>query len=207
MREIRPTVTRKQSTVWPANCTLFAMAQRHTEFPSTSNWVIARTRFRHEKIASQHLDNIGIRHLLPLYRSRSAVDGSVSEQPLFPGYVFVCTSRDRYLEVVTGPGLADLVSFANGPYILSQHDLEKLRRCELVTDCAKPCQHISGDHITIAKGPFEGLAGTLIRNSGSLRLIISINAIHRSIEIPMNPSTLASCRVGSNSPAMLEETI
>lgn len=111
------------------------------------------------------------------------------------------------MDVVTGPGLADLVSFANGPYILSGQDLEKLRRCELVRDCAKPCQHTTGDHITIAEGPFEGLSGTLIRNSSSPRLIISLNAIHRSIEIRLDSSIVASEQpVGSGGVTSVQES-
>ncbi len=64
-------------------------------------WYAIHTRSRHEKQVDLFLSERGIETFLPLVHtlSRWKDRKKYVDLPLFPGYMFVCTDKERLLDV------------------------------------------------------------------------------------------------------------
>ena len=156
---------------------------------STFNWYAAHTRARHEKKVAQQLEDRGIEHLLPLYHSVRRWKDRRKELDLvlFPGYVFVRLALPERLRVLQLPGVANFVSFNGQPASLPQHDLNALR--EGLSHNLQAEQHTYltvGRRVKVVYGPLTGAQGILQRWKNNCRLVISIDAIMRSVALEID---------------------
>src|SRR5579859_582154 len=92
-------------------------------------WYAAYTHARHEKKVAQQLEERGIEHFLPVYRSVRLWKDRRKEldMVLFPGYVFTRIDVSQKLRVLQLPGVVRFVSFNGQPMALAGDDLEALR--------------------------------------------------------------------------------
>ena len=152
-------------------------------------WYAAYTSANHEKRVAEQLGVRNVEHFLPLYASvRRWKDRRVTLQlPLFPGYVFVRVAlRDR-LKVQQVPGLARLVGFDGEPVPLSDYEVENLRQALSAGLKAAPHPYLTkGRKVKIMAGPLTGREGLLLRRKGSMRLILTVELIQRSILVDVN---------------------
>jgi transcription antitermination factor NusG len=156
---------------------------------STTNWYAACTRARHEKKVAQQLEERGIEHLLPLYHSVRRWKDRRKELDLvlFPGYVFVRLALTDRLRVLQLPGVAHFVSFNGQPAALPQHDLNALRVGLSHNLQAEEHPYLTvGRRIKVVYGPLSGAQGILLRRKKKCRLVISIDAIMRSVAIEVD---------------------
>jgi transcription antitermination factor NusG len=162
-----------------------AMVQLH--------WFALYTCANHEKCVAAELHARAIEHFLPLYTSvRRWKDRRVSlELPLFPGYVFVRLAlRDR-LRVMQIPSVVRLVGFNGLPTTLPDEEMEILRSGLSERLRAEPHPFLTvGRQVRITAGPFAGLAGVLKRKKSGLRVVISLDLIHRSVAVDVDASDL-----------------
>jgi len=135
-----------------------------------------------------------VEHFLPLYTSvRRWKDRRVTlDLPLFPGYVFVRLAlRDR-LRVVQIPSLVRLVGFNGLPTALPDEDMEILRGGLSKNLRAEPHPFLTvGRRVRITNGPFAGLEGTLKRKKSSLRVVVSLNLIQRSVAVDVDAADIS----------------
>jgi transcription antitermination factor NusG len=97
--------------------------------PVLSGWYAAYTHARHEKKVALQLQQRGIEHFLPLYRSVRRWKDRRKELDLvlFPGYVFVRVPLSERLRVLQVAGVARFVTFNGQPATLIGNDIEALR--------------------------------------------------------------------------------
>jgi transcription antitermination factor NusG len=127
-----------------------------------------------------------VEHFLPLYAStRRWKDRRVQlELPLFPGYVFVRLALCQRLRVVQIPGLVCLVGFGGLPTALPETEMEIMRSGLSQNLRAEPHPFLTvGRHVKITGGPFAGLEGVLKRKRNSLRVVVSLSLIQRSVAV------------------------
>jgi len=147
-------------------------------------WYALYTRANHEKHVAAELNARTIEYFLPLYSSvRSWKDRRVTlDLPLFPGYVFVRLAlRDR-LRVLQIPSAVRLIGFGDHPVALPEGEMEILRSglCGLPSSAPHPFL-TAGRRVRIKSGPLAGLQGILLRRKGSLRFVLSVYLIQRSV--------------------------
>jgi transcription antitermination factor NusG len=156
-------------------------------------WYAAYTSANHEKTVAVQLDQRSVEHFLPLYDSvRRWRDRRVELQlPLFPGYLFVRLAlRDR-LQVLQVPGVARLVGFNGTPAALPRGEIEALRTSLSSTVRAEPHPYLTvGRKMRVKTGPLVGLEGILVRKKNSIRFVISIDLIMRSMAVEIDASEL-----------------
>jgi transcription antitermination factor NusG len=156
-------------------------------------WYAAYTCANHEKRVAQQLSVRSVEHFLPLYESvRRWKDRRVQLQlPLFPGYVFVRLAlRDR-LQVLEIPSVARLVGFNGTPTPLPDGEIEALKAGLEGGVHAVPHPYLKvGRRVRITTGPLEGLEGVVIRKRNSLRLVVSLDLIQRSILLDIDASSV-----------------
>lgn len=152
-------------------------------------WYAAYTSANHEKRVAEQLEVRSVEHFVPLYESmRRWKDRKVRLQlPLFPGYVFVRLAlRDR-LEVLKVPGVVRLVSFNGLPTPLGDKEVESLQRALAQGVRAEPHPFLTvGRRVRITAGPLAGHEGILVRRKGSLRVVLSMDLVQRSIVVDVD---------------------
>ena len=156
----------------------------------TPRWFAAYTSPRHEKRVGQHLAQRGVEHYLPLYRSqRKWSDGSkvTLDLPLFPGYIFVSIKRRERVRVLEVPGVLTIVGGTGGePAPLPEAEIEALRS-GLHLRHAEPHPLLTvGQHARIRSGAFAGMEGVVVRVKNSLRVVLTMDLIMRSMAVEVD---------------------
>lgn len=173
---------------------LAASQQILTTAPKASDWHAVYTHARHEKRVAQHLHERGIEHFLPLYHSVRRWKDRRKELDLvlFPGYVFVRTSQAERLRVLQLPGVVRFVSFNGQPALLAMDDLEALRKglAEGLQVEHHPYLTV-GRRVKVVHGPLTGAQGILVRVKTNWRIVISIDAIMRSVAVEIDEADVA----------------
>jgi transcription termination/antitermination protein NusG len=168
-----------------------------TEMPAEycePRWYVAYTRSRHEKAVAGQLERKSIETFLPLYETvRRWKNGRHRVQlPLFPGYSFVRIALCDRLEVLKVPGVVRLVGFNGTPTPLADEEVESLRRALTEGLRAEPHPFLTiGQRVRITGGPLTDHEGILVRRKGSLRVVLSIDLIQRSILLDADAFCLA----------------
>jgi transcription antitermination factor NusG len=160
-----------------------------TLVPSKVSWYAAYTCSRHEKRVAEQLQERGIEHFLPLYRSvRRWKDRKKElELVLFPGYVFVRLDLADRLRVLQLPGVVRFVSFNGQPAALPRDDIEGLRNGLSHNLVAEHHPFLKvGRRVRVISGPLSGAQGILVRRRNDSRLVISIEAIMRSVAVEID---------------------
>jgi transcription antitermination factor NusG len=156
-------------------------------------WYAAYTSANHEKRVAEQFGVRSVEHFVPLYESvRRWKDRKVRLQlPLFPGYVFVrLVLRDR-LQVLQVPGVARLVGFNGLPCALPDSEIEALKAGLASGVRAEPHPFLTaGRRVRVTAGPLEGLQGIVVRRKNRLRLVISLELIHRAAAVEIEAADL-----------------
>jgi transcription antitermination factor NusG len=163
-----------------------AMAQQH--------WYAAYTCANHEKRVAAELGAREVEHFLPLYSSmRRWKDRRVQlELPLFPGYIFMRLALCNRLRVVQIPSVVRLVGFGGLPTALPDQEMEILRSRLSQSLRAEPHPFLTvGRRVRITRGPFAGLVGVLKRKRNSLRVVVSLTLIQRSMAVNVDVTDVA----------------
>lgn len=151
-------------------------------------WYALYTQPSHEKRVAEHLAIRNVELFLPVYRSLRRWNNGcrvVLERPLFPGYVFVHIPPSDRLRVLEPSGVLSIIGTRGGPTPLPAEEIERLRT-GLPLLKAEPCPAFAvGDPVKICRGPLEGLTGVLARYKNSLRVIITLNLILKSVAVEL----------------------
>ena len=163
---------------------------------TSPNWYAAYTKPRHEKNVAAQLGMREVETYLPLYRTIHNWNGRKAEVnlPLFPGYVFVKVPVAERVRVLEQPGVVRLVGVNGKATPLPDDEIERLR-ASLAFCKAEPFPFmVPGEKIRIRTGPMAGFEGKILRRKGSVRLVVSLDLIQRSIVIELDA---ASARLAS----------
>lgn len=147
-------------------------------------WYAVYANVRHEKRVKEYLDGRMVECYLPSYRSvrRWQDRRKEVELPLFPGYLFVRIAYRSRLQVLTAPGVVQIVSFDGKPAPVRQDEIEALRQALSRNAHCEPHPYLKvGRRVRVRSGPLSGVEGILMRRKERFRLILSIDLIMRSI--------------------------
>jgi len=161
------------------------------ELVGRPEWYAAYTHARHEKKVAQQLQERGIEHFLPVYHSvRSWKDRRKElDMVLFPGYVFTRIDVAEKLRVLQLPGVVRFVSFNGQPTPLAGDDLAALRNALQQGMRAEHHPYLTaGRRVKVVHGPLTGARGILLRLKTNCRIVISIDAIMRSVSVEIDES-------------------
>jgi transcription antitermination factor NusG len=152
-------------------------------------WYALYTCANHEKSVSKQLEERSVESFLPLFESvRRWKDRRVRlHLPLFPGYVFVRMATAARFRVLQIPGVVRLVGFNGQPLPLPDEEIDRLKKGLASGMRAEPHPFLNvGRRVRLKSGPFQGKQGILLRRKGRLRLVLSIDAILRSLVIDVD---------------------
>jgi transcription antitermination factor NusG len=156
-------------------------------------WFAVYTTPRHEKHVSEGLVERSIETFLPLYQERRQWKKSrpvVLDLPLFPTYVFVRIPREARVIVLGTPGVLSIVGSPKEPWPLAELEIECLRH-GMREMKLEPHPYLNvGEKVRIRTGVMAGLEGVLIRKKSNCRVVITLDAIMRSVAVEVDISDL-----------------
>jgi transcription antitermination factor NusG len=153
------------------------------------SWVALVVKPRAERKAQLALANIGAESFVAWYRVRHRWSdrSQTLEQNLFPGYVFCRSNFSERLAILRQPGVQSVVSFNRAPALIPDSEIAGLRRSIASGAQLSPWPFLkAGQRVRITEGALAGIEGTLIRDSSATRVVISVNALERSIAIQLD---------------------
>jgi len=148
--------------------------------PTRSNeWYLAASKPRQESRAVENLLNQGINAYSPIMRVEKIRSGKkiIVEEAMFTGYVFINISPEDGLwhKVKSTRGIRDWVRFSGYAAKLPTSLVETLIESEQTSGShIVKKQFKQGEHVRILSGPFEGLKGIYLSESGEKRSMILI---------------------------------
>jgi transcription antitermination factor NusG len=151
-------------------------------------WFAVQTRARHEKAVAQRLREVGVVTFLPLVKGvhRWSDRRKMVELPLFSCYVFVrlAPKNERRLRVLLIEGVLNFVGPRGQGIAIPDEQIDSLRRLlqEQLPYCSHPFLKI-GQRVRIRSGALAGVEGILVSRSGERTLVVSVDAIDRSLAV------------------------
>ncbi len=137
------------------------------------------------------------RIMVPTEKTRTLKGGKqrITETKLYPGYIFVemmledgRIPQDVFFLITETTGVGDFVGTAGKPTPMSPTEVEKMLFDSKMPD-AEPemkLEFVSGDHVTIKEGPFEGYEGTIdevMPDKGMVRVLVTIFGRQAPVEL------------------------
>jgi transcription antitermination factor NusG len=154
-------------------------------------WYALYTRHQHEKTVADILSRKGFEVFLPLY---STVHRWKDRQkqlslPLYPSYVFLRDNLERKLQILTTPGFHSIVGTADGPKPIPDYEIDAVKRVIEGSLAVEPHPFLRcGDRVRVLGGPLEGIEGILVRKKNSLRLVLSVEMLMKSVAVEVDAS-------------------
>jgi transcription termination/antitermination protein NusG len=152
------------------------------------SWYALHTRPRHEKLVVQRLEERGVKTFLPIVTEvHKWSDRKKQVQlPLFSCYVFAkfVPQRVERLNVLRVGGVLGLVGSGGEGTPIPDGQIDAVRTLidGPIPWSSHPFLKI-GQRVRIRGGALEGLEGVLVARSGNQTLVISIDAIQRSLAV------------------------
>ncbi len=156
-------------------------------------WFAVYTTPRHEKAVARHFEFRAIESYLPLYmemhRWKNGLRVNV-EQPLFPGYIFARIGRSHSPQVLSVPGVLLIVGFGREPQALPDSEIEALRSGLHLRKFEPHPYLVVGEKARIKSGSLAGMVGVLARKKNSLRVVLTLELIMRSVAVEVDADEL-----------------
>ena len=157
--------------------------------PEAASWYAVQTRARNEKAIAERLKEQGVTTFLPLISEvrRWSDRKKKVEVPLFSCYVFVKLAAANYNErmlVYRTSGVFRIISVHGELVPIPDEQIDALRT--VITQKVPWSEHPFlkiGQRVRIRGGSLEGVEGVLQSLNGDRTLIISIDAIQRSLAV------------------------
>jgi len=169
---------------------LFVDAQDEQLHP---DWFAVLVRPRHEKSVSRLLESKGTETFVPVYRASRSYGKRIRtvELPLFPGYVFSRFVANNRLPVMITPGVVSILGAGREPLPVDEAEIDSLRTVteQRLTMVEIPYLEV-GKRVRISQGPLAGVEGTVLRAGSSVRVVLSVSLLQRSVAVEVESNSV-----------------
>ena len=145
-------------------------------------WWVAHVRSRQEKGLARHLLDEGVPFFLPQEERQVRRDGRlrVSYLPLFPGYVFCRGAAAERLAALRSHVVVRHLPVRDQAGLHAE--LAAIWRLQTAGELLVPHPYLGpGDEVEVARGPLQGLRGTVVRDAGPCRFVVSVTFLRRAV--------------------------
>ena len=153
-----------------------------------SHWYAVQTRARHEKVVSERLQEQGLTTFLPMISEvhRWSDRRKTVELPLFNCYLFVrmAPCNEERVRVHRVNGVFGIIGVRGEGTPIPDEQIQAVRTLisEQLTWSFHPFLKI-GQRVRIRGGSMDGVEGVLVARNGDRTLVVSIDAIQRSLAV------------------------
>lgn len=152
-------------------------------------WYVVRVRPRSEKVAAAAIRGKQYDEFLPLYQKRSRWSDrvKVTEEPLFPGYVFCRAESSGQPPLITTPSVIEILNFGGRPALVSEKEIDAIKAVVRSGLNSEPWPYLrEGDRVRIVRGSLAGVEGVLVRAKTDWRMVLSVDILCRSIAVEID---------------------
>lgn len=163
-----------------------------------SRWYALRVKSRHEQTVQAQLERKQKDVFLPTYsvRNKWADRWKTVSMPLFPGYVFCRFDVAARGSVLATTGVIDVVRVGPQPAAVENSEIEAIQLIVNSQLPAEPYPHlVKGQPVMVTGGPLNGLNGTLTRFRNTVRLVVTVELLCRSVSVEIDRESVAPCEV------------
>jgi transcription antitermination factor NusG len=153
------------------------------------SWYAVWTRFRHEQLVREQLEQKSMQAFLPTVArwSRWKDRKKKINWPLFPGYCFVRFDGRATLPILTCAGVVSIVSLDGKPVPIPDPEIDGIRQLVESDLAFDPCPLIKeGAIVEVVHGPLKGVSGRLVRKDARARLILSVDLIGQAVSVKVD---------------------
>jgi transcription termination/antitermination protein NusG len=155
---------------------------------SVPNWYAIQTRSRHEKVVAYQLQMKSVTHYLPIVTEvRKWSDRSKKvELPLFSCYVFaqIVPTNEARVSVLKTDGVVRFIGQHGEGTVIPDEQIQSIR---ILLEQDVPCTSYPflkvGQRVRVRGGALDGVEGIFQSSAGDDTLIVSIDAIQRSMAV------------------------
>ena len=148
-------------------------------------WYVVLSKPKQEKIAAEHLRQQGGEVFLPLFRRERIIRGKrvQTEEPLFPGYLFLHIASDSPLlyKVRYTIGARKLLVFGDQPITVSTVLINDLRLRS--SNGNNEPLYKTGQKVTLMSGPFRNYEAIFREFNGKERATILLSILGQQSEL------------------------
>jgi transcription antitermination factor NusG len=147
-------------------------------------WFALVVKPRFDKAVARALELKGFETLLPLYKKyhKYGTRSKSSELPLFPGYVCCRFDVHSRLPILMTPGVIQVLGAGNTPIPVSDREISSLQTAIRAQLPIQPFAFVNvGQRVRISSGALAGIEGIVLKSKPSLRLILSVTLLQRSV--------------------------
>jgi transcription antitermination factor NusG len=160
-------------------------------FCQDPKWCAVHTRHQYEQQVNGSLRTKGFQTFLPTFMNTHEWTDRKKRisEALFPGYLFVADVGEQRLQIVSTPGVCAIVSVAGVPAIISNDEIEAIRRAMESPYNLEPHPYLKeGNQVQVMHGPLAGVKGILVREGNTARLVLLVEILGRAaaVEIDRN---------------------
>ncbi|HEV2522558.1 MAG TPA: transcription termination/antitermination NusG family protein [Candidatus Acidoferrales bacterium] len=148
-----------------------------------------------EKYATNFLESAGYKCFLPLSKlaRRWSDRTKISEMPLFPGYFFCRMDPQNRLPVLMTPCVIQIVGTGRTPIPINEEEIAAIQRLVESGLSTMPWPYVQvGNVARIEEGPLRGLSGIVIKIKSGLKLVLSVNLLHRSVAVEIDSNWISA---------------
>jgi transcription antitermination factor NusG len=156
-------------------------------------WYAVFTIPQHEKSVAKHLNVREIESFLPTYeavktwKNRQRVKVVL---PLFPTYLFVRIHPQQRTKVLQSPGVLQIVGNGRESTPLPESEIDFLRSGFCRQRIEPFRELVVGARVRIKSGVMQGVEGTLVRKSDTMRFVLTLKLINQHAAVQVDAEDL-----------------
>jgi transcription antitermination factor NusG len=151
-------------------------------------WFALAAKPRFDKAVARTSESKGFETWLPLYTKehKYAAHSREFELPLLPGYAFCRFSEMTKLPILATPGITHILGAGSTPMPLDETEIASLRIAMQAGVPVQPCPFLEGQRVRANGGVLEGVEGIVMSFRQTLRVVLSITLLHRSVSLEVD---------------------
>ncbi len=156
--------------------------------PCGAAWFCVAVFSRREFAVESALGDAGVEAWLPTRTVATAWTDrtKLTIHPLFTGYLFARFHARDASRVGRTRGIYRILSLDQKPIPISDGEIANLRIAVESSVKALPCPYVSGDAVTVEKGPLAGVSGVVVRTKGSTRVVVRCEILRRAVSVEID---------------------
>lgn len=158
-----------------------------------ANWYALHVRSQCERRVRDGLVQRSIETYLPIYseRTRWSDRAKDAERVLFPGYLFGRFDLELRRKVVEITGVVRILGIGLDPAVIPEAEIEQVRRVVDSGVSVIPVHYlVAGQKVRVERGALEGVEGIVVRIRNSLRVVVSVELLGRSVAAELDADAL-----------------
>jgi transcription antitermination factor NusG len=170
-------------------------------------WFALAVKPRFEKAVARTLEMKGYETLLPVFRKQHGYGSRCKESdlPLFPGYVCCRFDVRHRLPILTTPGVIQVLGAGNAPIPLADGEIASMQTAIRAQLALQPFPFVQvGQRVRIESGALAGIEGIVMSFKQTLRLVISITVLQRSVLLEIDRGQVSESECACAVPSLEE---